>query len=70
VLVGSGDGERLAPVLLGFPLRGRRRWIFDLDPVTGPARAVRRTEPLRHDAPAAELARMVKDDRAFDVEVP
>jgi hypothetical protein len=60
----------VAPVLLGFPLHGRRRWIFDLDPVAGPARAVRRTEPLGHDALAAELARVVKDDRALDVVMP
>jgi hypothetical protein len=66
----AAKGHRLAPVLLGFPPHGRRRWIFDLDPVAGPARAVRRTEPLGHDALAAELARVVKDDIAFNVEVP
>ena len=60
--------RRSLPLLLGFSLYGRRRRIFDLQPVADRP-ALRRPKPLGHDALAAERARVLVDDRAFP-EVP
>src|SRR5215472_18197213 len=59
-----------APVLLRVALHRRCRRVLDLEPVIDPAGAVRRAEPLRHDAFAAERAGMLEDDSAVAVIVP
>jgi len=64
---GSG-GRSSAPIFFSLSLHCRRLGILDLDPVRRSARPIGRTKPLGNDPLATELAGVVEDDRAFDIE--
>src|SRR6476469_8447235 len=57
------------PLLFRLAPNRRRRRVLDLEPVRRSAGAVRRAQPLRHDALAAERARVLVDRRAVTAEV-
>jgi hypothetical protein len=54
----------LFPLLLGLPLHCRRGRVLELEQVPRAAADIRRAQALRHDALAAEVAGMAKDDIA------
>jgi hypothetical protein len=59
-----GSVALASPSLFGFASQRRSSGVLDLDPVFGAAGAIERAEPLRHDAFAAELARLLVHDFA------
>jgi hypothetical protein len=65
---GSG-GRALGPIFFFQPPQGGRVRVLDLEPVRRPAGAVRRPEPLGHDALAAKCAGMIVNDRAVPFEI-
>jgi hypothetical protein len=54
----------LTPVLFRFSPHRRMLWVLALDPVARASRAVRRAEPLRHDALEAKLTSMAESHLA------
>src|SRR6476660_7349668 len=66
---GEFPGSLAAPILLRLTSNRRCRRVLDLEPMVDPAGAVRRTEPLRDDALAAERAGMFEEDCASTVVV-
>src|SRR5262249_39177944 len=58
VSASSPRAAPITPVLLGLAFCGRSRRVLNLEPMVDPARAVVGAKALRHDALAAECARM------------
>ena len=58
-----------APIFFRLTLHCRRRRVLDLEPVVDASRPIVRTEPLRHDAFAAERTGVLEDDPAVDLEM-
>ena len=55
-----------SPFLFRLALHRRGRRVLELEPMSGAAADIRRAEPLRHNALAAELAGVAVDDVAAD----
>ena len=62
MLTAAGSGAASRPIFVLKPWHCWRGWVLDLDPLRGAAGTVRRAEPLRCDALAAERARVLVND--------
>ena len=56
-------------LFFGLAPHGRRRRVLDREPVVDASRPIVRTEPLRHDAFAAERRGVLEDDPAVALEM-
>ena len=57
------------PIFFGLPPHRRAGRVFDLAPMVDAAGVIQRVEPLRHNALAAERARVLLHDSAFAAEM-
>jgi hypothetical protein len=69
VLLQDRGSSLSPPILLGLTRHGGRFWVLHLNPMRRAPRPIRRAKPFRHNALAAEPARLAENDVAVFFEM-